>query len=51
MADTLAEILTPKAKENQRERKGKQPGAKSPNIGEVVDAGKQAAKEAGVSHR
>lgn len=51
LAKTLAEALKPLAKENQKARKGKQRGAdKSANIGEVVDAREQAAKEAGVSH-
>lgn len=48
LAEALAERLKPKAKENQRARKGKQPGAdNSANIGEV-DVREQAAKEAGI---
>ena len=51
LAEKLAEALKPKAKENQKVRKGGQRGAdKSANIGEVVDTREQAAKEAGVSH-
>ena len=48
LAERLAEALKPKAKENQKVRKGGQRGAdKSANIGEVVDTREQAAKEAG----
>ena len=51
LAEKLAEALKPKAKENQKVRKGGQRGAdKSANIGEVVDTREQAAREAGVSH-
>jgi hypothetical protein len=50
LAEKLAEALRPKAKENQKARKGKQPGAdKSVNIDGLVDVREQAAKEAGVS--